>query len=276
MLKPLDWLTAIVAKLRAPDGCPWDREQTHTSLKAALVEETYETLEAIESGDDEHLREELGDLLLQVIMHSQIASERNAFTLNDVANGINYKLTSRHPHVFEPYPTTQPPSEPARPSPQTADQVVSLWHRVKSAEKSERTSAMDGVPLPLPSLARAQKIQQQAARAGFDWENMEGVLDKITEEIGELKTELAAPERSRERVEAELGDLFFSVVNLARHLKIDAETCVRLATRRFEGRYRRMEEIVGKNGPDAWAKLSLDEKERAWQQAKDEESAAKT
>src|SRR4029077_8844630 len=199
-------------RLRSPDGCPWDREQTHESLKPHLLEEGYELIDAIDAGDDTELKEELGDLLLQVVLHSQMAAEENRFTLDEVASVIADKLVHRHPHVF---------GEMRLPN---SEAVLNQWDKIKRTEKIERISALDGVPRGLPALARAQKIQEKAARIGFDWNDPAGPLEKIHEELREVET---TPES---KLEEEIGDLLFAVVNLARKKNLDAEQTLNLAT----------------------------------------------
>ena len=246
-------LVDIVERLRAPGGCPWDREQTHESLKRNLVEEAYETMEAIDEGSPQLLAEELGDLLVQVAFHSDIAREAGEFEVSDVLTHINHKLVRRHPHVFSDT------------SVHDAREVERNWERIKAEEreaKGERQSVVDGLPRDLPALAYAQLIQDRAARSGFEWEDISGVLDKVSEEVEELR----AAESQEERVH-ELGDLLFVMVNLARWLNVQAEDALRQGNRRFHWRYKKMEELAGERGQD-FAQLSLDEKEELWQEAK--------
>ncbi|GIV11555.1 MAG: MazG family protein [Fimbriimonadales bacterium] len=248
----LEGLIRVVAALRAPNGCPWDREQTHASLKPHLLEETYETLEAIDSGDPIALREELGDLLLQVLMHSQIASEIGAFDLESVAQHLTEKLVARHPHVF------------GEAHAETAEQVLKNWDKTKRDQK-RRDSVLQGVPRAMPALARAQEISKRAARVGFEWDSIAGVLDKLREEETELRQAIESGDP--ERIESELGDLLFTVVNIARHAKIDSENALRVMVDRFTQRFQWMEaEAARQNRPlDA---LSPNEWEALWQQAK--------
>ncbi len=246
-------LMDIVERLRAPGGCPWDREQTHESLKRNLVEEAYETMEAIDEGSPQLLAEELGDLLVQVAFHSDIAREAGEFEVSDVLTHINRKLVRRHPHVFSDT------------SVQDAREVERNWERIKAEEreaKGERQSVVDGLPRDLPALAYAQLIQDRAARSGFEWEDISGVLDKVSEEVEELR----AAETQEERIH-ELGDLLFVMVNLARWLDVQAEDALRQGNRRFHWRYKKMEELADERGQD-FAQLSLDEKEDLWQEAK--------
>ncbi len=231
-------LTSIIAQLRAPNGCPWDREQTHESLRASLIEETAETLDAIERADDADLREELGDLLMQPIFHAQIASEENRFDLADVLHEICEKLVRRHPHVFGDAQVEN-----------TAG-VLANWDAIKKEEKVRKAaqslndnrvleSALSNVPPELPALSMALKVSKKAAKAGFEWENLSGVLDKMREEIDELQAEIES--ENRERATEELGDLLFTIVNVARWKKIDPELALRDTVRRFTTRFQAME-----------------------------------
>ena len=247
-------LTRVVAALRAPEGCPWDREQTHESLKPHLLEETYETLEAIDRADPAELREELGDLLLQVLMHSQIASETGAFDIHQVVQHLIEKLIARHPHVFGDAHA------------ETAAQVLKNWDATKR-QRGRRDSVLDGVPRTMPALARAQEISKRAARVGFEWDSIDGVLDKLREEETELRQAIESGDSAR--IASELGDLLFTVVNIARHAKVDAEQCLRQMVDRFTVRFQWMEaEAARQNRP--LESLSPDEWEALWQQAKRE------
>jgi len=227
-------LREIVARLRAPGGCPWDQEQTHESLRGALIEECYEAIEAIEKADDGNLREELGDLLLHVVMHAHMAGERKAFSFEEVVEGICEKLIRRHPHVFGDSRAAE-----------TA-QVLRQWEQIKRAEKGGECSVMDSPPSAFPALLRAQHAQKKAARVGFDWDEAARVLDKIEEEIEELRE--AISRGMSKNIEEELGDLLFSVVNLARKLDVDAETSLAGATRKFVGRFRAVEAEIAAGG----------------------------
>jgi tetrapyrrole methylase family protein/MazG family protein len=247
-------LTRVVAALRAPDGCPWDREQTHESLKPHLLEETYETLEALDRADPAELREELGDLLLQVLMHSQIACESGAFDIEQVVQHLIEKLIARHPHVFGDAHA------------ETAAQVLKNWDAAKRQQKG-RDSVLDGVPRAMPALARAQEISKRAARVGFEWDSIHGVLDKLREEETELRHAIESGDSGR--IASELGDLLFTVVNIARHADIDAEQCLRQMVDRFTARFQWMEsEAARQNRP--LESLAADEWEDLWQQAKHE------
>ena len=246
---PVDRLSKIVAQLRSPNGCPWDREQTHQSLKPHLLEECYELIDAIDAGDDTELKEELGDLLLQVVLHSQMAAEENRFTLDEVASVIADKLVHRHPHVF---------GEMRLPN---SEAVLNQWDKIKRTEKIERISALDGVPRGLPALARAQKIQEKAARIGFDWNDPAGPLEKIHEELREVET---TPES---KLEEEIGDLLFAVVNLARKKNLDAEQTLNLATTKFVNRFREMEQLAKERGLEIGS-LNLEKMDELWESIK--------
>jgi tetrapyrrole methylase family protein/MazG family protein len=219
----------LVRTLR--ERCPWDREQTHRSLTSHVIEETYEVVDAIESGDDDHLAEELGDLLFQVEFHAVIAEQEGRFTMADVARGIHDKLVRRHPHVFGTVDADD------------ADQVLVNWEAIKRAEKG-RTSLFDGIPSGLPSLAYAAKVQRKAASVGFDWDDVDGALPKIGEEAAELASVAGDGARAAE----ELGDLLFAVVNVARHLRVDPETALRAATMKFRRRFEAVEALAAARG----------------------------
>ena len=246
-------LVEILEKLRAPGGCPWDREQTHDSLKRNLLEESYEVLEAIDSGEPQALAEELGDLLVQVGFHGQIASEAGEFDLGDVLAQVNRKLVRRHPHVFG--------------DEQVADarEVERNWEKIKEEERQQEgkhKSPVDGIPKGLPALAAAQLMQDRVGKAGFEWEDISGVLDKVAEEVEELRRAWTREEQTHE-----LGDLFFVLVNLARWMNIHAEDALQQANRRFQWRYQTMERLAEERGLDFTA-LPLDGKEMLWQEAK--------
>ncbi len=252
-------LLQIMARLRDPDGgCPWDLEQDFSSIAPYTLEEAYEVAEAIQRNDAEDLCDELGDLLFQVVFHAQMAKERGWFDFSDVLAAINGKLTRRHPHVFGDEKIAD------------AGAQAEAWEQHKIRERAAKgvatDSALDGVPLALPALVRAQKIQQRAARVGFDWDTIKGVVAKLDEELAELKQALAAQE-SAERVQEELGDLMFSAVNLARFLDADAETLLRNASHKFESRFRRVESLVQQE-KRTLRDCTLDELEEVWQAAK--------
>ncbi len=247
-------LRAIMHRLRAPGGCPWDAEQTHESIIPNLIEEAYETVDTIQRGDHEHLKEELGDLLLQVVFHSEIAEGAGRFTLDDVARGISDKLVRRHPHVFAESTVT------------TTEGVLQQWDEIKRTEKGdEEKPYLHGVGRGLPGLIRAAKLQKKAAKVGFDWPEEFGVLAKIREELDELQT--AMDEQHPAAIAEEMGDLLFSVVNLARFRKIDPEILMTTANTKFETRFGEMERVLKSAG------LTLDaatttQMEAAWETAK--------
>ena len=242
-------LANVMARLRDPEtGCPWDIRQDFASIAPYTIEEAYEVADAIERSDMAALRDELGDLLLQVAFHSRMAEQAGHFMLQDVIDGITEKMVRRHPHIF---------GEGVR-----REDGHMHWEAIKAAERADRdsdNSALAGVAKALPALLRAEKLQKRAARTGFDWPDTRGVMAKIEEELREVH-EAASPEEHQE----EVGDLLFAVVNLARHLKVDAEVALRGANAKFEARFRAMEAMAG----DGFAGLSLDEKERLWQSAK--------
>jgi MazG family protein len=250
MVSPIDRLKQIVQRLRAPDGCPWDREQTHESLKPHVIEECYELIDAIDDKDDQGMLEELGDLLLQVVLHAQMASEEGRFDFDSVADVISDKLIHRHPHVFGDAKLA------------TSDAVLKQWDAIKRREKTERASALDGVPRGLPALAKAQKTQSKAARVGFDWPNAEGSLQKVKEEIEELERV-----ETGEKLAEELGDLLFSVVNFTRKSKLDAEDLLQAATRKFSERFRKMEALAESQGLN-FSSLTLSEMDALWEEVK--------
>lgn len=252
-LKGIDRLRGIVARLRAPDGCPWDREQTHASLRGALVEECYEVIDAIERSDDGNLREELGDLLLHVVMHAQMAEERGVFALEEVMAEVCEKMIRRHPHVFGDRLA------------ETSTEVLRQWEEIKRAEKGPATGVMEGLPASLPALIRAQNAQKKAGRAGFDWPDVEPVFGKFCEEVEEVREALSAGDGRQ--LEAEVGDLLFTAVNLARKLGVDAETALAGATNRFIRRFRFIESELAASGRTP-ANATLEEMDAIWEKAK--------
>jgi MazG family protein len=255
-LPPVERLRAVAARLRAPDGCPWDREQTHASLRTALLEEAHEVLAAIDAGDDANLREELGDLLLHVVMHAQMASERTGFDLDDVARTACEKMIRRHPHVFG--------------SDGAADTATVLlrWDAIKRQEKGRPdASRMDGLLDALPALLRAQKAQEKAARAGFDWTSAAGVRAKLREEVDEVCQELDRATMDAAAVEDEIGDLLFTTVNLARWHGLEAELALRRATDKFVRRFRSVEEHLQAAGR-RWEDASPAELDAIWDRIK--------
>lgn len=272
---PAEKLKTIMATLRGPEGCPWDREQTPQSLKPYLLEETYEVLEALDSQDPVALKEELGDLLLQVLFHAQIASEQGQFNFDDICETLAQKLIKRHPHVFETNSTTA--------NIQSASDVIQQWDQLKQKEKRESgtNSRLAGIPKSAPALARAYQIQKRAARAGFDWRTIEPVFEKFREELQELATaaaEMIPPKevppstlaRNHEEVEAELGDVLFSLVNLSRFLHLNPEEALRKATNRFQCRFHFVEQQASQAGKDLQA-CSTEDMDRWWELAKDKE-----
>ena len=250
--KNLEELISIIRKLRAPDGCPWDREQTHYSLRPNMIEEAYEAVDAIDDNDMKHLKEELGDVLLQVVLHSQIASEEGAFDIEDVAQELNKKLIHRHPHVF------------GNAKIDSSDDVLQAWDKLKAEEKTHRKSAMDGISRSQAALISAQKISKKAVKQGFEWPDEETLYDCIKSEFQEFKQ--AKENGDKLNMEEEFGDILFAVVNLARWNKIDAEQALLKANKKFEKRFRKMEELAEK----PLTEYSLDEYDKLWQQAKKE------
>jgi tetrapyrrole methylase family protein/MazG family protein len=238
--------------LRAPDGCPWDKEQTHRTLRANLLSECYEVLEALDKGDPAKLSEELGDLLLQIVLHAQIAKDDGEFEIGDVIKGITGKIVHRHPHIF------------GKVKVKDADEVMHNWEALKKEEREEGASMLDGVPKDMPALAYAYEISRRAVRVGFEWENLEGVIDKLAEEIKEIKDT-----KNREEKEKEYGDLLFTLVNIARWEGIDAEAALRNANRKFFKRFKSMEELCRERGLD-FSALSFKEKDDLWEEAKRE------
>jgi MazG family protein len=253
-------LVNIMARLRSPGGCPWDREQTLATLRPFLLEETYEVLEAMESGDARAHCDELGDLLLQVVFQARVREEAGEFSIGDVATAIADKLVRRHPHVFGDGSVVADDSAT----------VMKNWAEIKATEKAAagtpRKSALDGVPAALPALLRATRIGEKAAAAGFDWRAPGDVLDKLDEEAGELREALARQDLTA--VEAELGDYLFTIVNVCRHLGVDAEAALRGTTQRFEDRFRALETGVQADGHITLRALDDTELERRWQAAK--------
>lgn len=265
MSSEIQRLREIIARLRAPGGCPWDREQTPTSLSPSLIEEAYEVVDAITREDRNDLEEELGDLLINILMQAEIAAEQEAFSLESIASSASEKLIRRHPHVF------------GEAVADTSDAVLTQWEEIKRAERKAKggeigpASLLDGVAYAFPALVRAQKIQKNAAKAGFDWERPEDVLDKIREEIAEVEAEMPRRDGTKERLAEEVGDLLFAVVNLARALSIDAESALRAATTKFEQRFRIME--AGADGRE-FSTLTMDEMNLLWEKAKQLEKGA--
>lgn len=243
-------LLAVMAKLRSPEGCPWDRAQTHYTLRQNLLEECYEVLEAIDNGISRELCEELGDLLMQVVLHAQIAKEAGEFNIGDVIRGINKKLTQRHPHVFGGLKVKD------------VSEVLHNWQALKQKEKGKETSLLDGVSKAMPALAYSEALQFRAGQAGFDWKDTQGIIDKLTEEVKELKEA-----EDKKRREEEFGDLLFTLVNVGRHMGIDLESALRGASGRFYRRFTRMEAISRKEGKK-FNELSFEEQNALWEKVK--------
>jgi MazG family protein len=265
-------LVNVQARLRAPGGCPWDRQQTHATLKTFLIEETYEVLDALECGNPQELSEELGDLLLQILFHADLALEAGAFDISDVITGIQDKMIRRHPHVFGTVKAD------------TAEQVLKNWAQLKAQEKLAASpspdaespiapSALDGVPRSLPALLEAYQLTRRAAQVGFDWESVDGIFDKMQEETSELRAALHPPTSSkpkpgsREQVEEEIGDILFVAVNLARFLGFDPEVALKKSNKKFKSRFHLMERQANRSG-QRLAQLSKEELEALWVAAK--------
>ena len=252
---PLQRLVELMATLRGPDGCPWDRKQTPESLKPFLVEECYEVVDAIEDGAPAKVRDELGDLLFQIIFHARIAEEAGQFTINDVITAIHEKMTRRHPHVFGGDKLT------------TDKEVLSNWEEIKRKEKGheDRKSILEGVPKELPSLLRAHRLQERAARVGFDWAHLNEAMPKLDEEIAEFKESLKSEDAGK--IEEELGDVFFMLVNISRFLGVNPEDALRKTISKFIHRFRYIEEHAEQAGRSL-NDMTLDEMERLWQESK--------
>ena len=271
-------LVALMARLRSPEGCPWDREQTYATLAPMLLEEAYEAFEAVEEareGRPEELRGELGDLLFQIVFYAQVAAERGEFTVDDVVEAIHAKMVRRHPHVFGDAATAQDSAE-----------VLRNWEAIKAEEKraagkderAKESSLLDGVSMKAPALMEAHQLTTKAARVGFDWQHVEQIFDKLHEEVDELKAaieesiaagdgEVKASESKHERVREELGDLLFVVTNIARHLKVEPEAALKLTNRKFRRRFRHIEQGLETRGQSLDA-ATLDEMEALWLEAK--------
>jgi tetrapyrrole methylase family protein/MazG family protein len=243
-------LVDIIARLRAPDGCPWDRKQTHASLRKNLLAECYEVLEALDEDDSEKLRDELGDLLMQIMLHAQIATEAGEFELGEVISGINAKLIHRHPHIFGSKKVKD------------AEEVALNWEVLKGEEREADTSILESVPRQMPALGYSQEIQRRVAHVGFDWKDVDGVIDKLSEEVKEFKQAETDEQRARE-----FGDLLFTLANIARRLGIDLETALRQANKRFYERFTYMEEMCRQRGVSI-GDLSFDEQNTLWEEAK--------
>jgi tetrapyrrole methylase family protein / MazG family protein len=250
-------LIEIMARLRGPGGCPWDSEQTHDSLKRHLIEESYETVEAINGGDDAHLKEELGDLLLQIVFHAQIAEDRGAFTIDDVIAGLNEKLKRRHPHIYGDAEAD------------TADDVVKGWEAIKAGEGKYDESLLAGIPVSLPSLMKAYKIQKKLAGVGFDWPDTDSLMPAVDAEIEEFKQALAGDGDIPE----EIGDILFMLANVARLYGVEPEGALTAANKKVEARFRLMEKYAAEAGRKL-NDMTLDEQELLWERAKREIASA--
>lgn len=255
-----DDLVAIMARLRGPRGCPWDRKQTHQTLLPYLIEETYEVVDTLHRRDIDALREELGDLLLQIVFHAQLARERRRFNIDDVTDAICRKLIARHPHVF------------GKVKARTAEQVLDNWEKIKLTEKKDNGQpggVLSGIPRSLPALLQAYRVQEKTSRFGFDWDDPRPVLDKVNEEVDELRRSIKkrGPRRKKE-VEHELGDLLFALVNLARHLKVDPETALSKSNQRFIKRFGYIEKHLTKKTGKKLGEATLVEMDQLWEEAK--------
>lgn len=252
-MKKIDLLIEIMARLRSEKGCPWDKMQTHETLKGYLLEETYEVLDAIDKADYVALKEELGDLLFQIIFHCQIESEKNEFSFDDVCEAIAEKMISRHPHVFSNKKYDSP------------EEVSKQWHERKKEEGKIKDSIFDGIPTTLPALLRAQRIQSRASKVGFDWDNIKDAIPKVFEEITELNEKII--KGSKEEIEEELGDVIFSIVNIARLLKINSEDALRKSSNKFVHRFNHIEKTAKDSGRSI-EDMSLREMDEIWEATK--------
>jgi tetrapyrrole methylase family protein/MazG family protein len=253
--RPLYLFEEIVSLLRSENGCAWDKKQTPMTLRPYLIEEAYELYDAIESGDTDHIREELGDLLLQIFMLAQIASEKNLFTIDAVAESIIEKIINRHPHVFGSTKIHD------------ADEVIRQWEKIKKKEKAHRRSLLDGIPRHLPALHKAYRVQQKVSRVGFDWERIEDIASKLDEEIAEFKNAIKSPER--EHVIEEAGDVLFTIANILRFMNINPEEALTKTTNKFMARFEYIEKQargMKKNLDD----MSIEEMEILWEEAKNQ------
>ena len=257
-MTPFEELVKIMSKLRSPTGCPWDREQTHHTLRPYLIEEAYEVLDALDNRDDGDFRDELGDLLLQVVFHAQIATEEQRFDIDDVARAINDKLVRRHPHVF------------GNTRADTADEVLTNWEKIKREEKGGkgRKSVLDGLPASMPALLHAYRIQEKVARVNFDWDDVKAVLLKVGEEIDEVSK--ALEQGNKKKIEEEMGDLLFSMVNLSRHLNVSPEDALRRSNDKFMRRFRYIEAALELRGENL-ERATFEELDALWEEAKQRE-----
>ncbi|MFZ7317908.1 nucleoside triphosphate pyrophosphohydrolase [Avibacterium avium] len=249
----------LIAQLRNPNGgCPWDLEQTYQSMIPCLLEESYEVVEAIEQQNTANLREELGDLLLQVVFFSQLAKEDNLFTFDDVVNEVAEKILRRHPHVFG--------EEKAH----NEQEALSHWNKIKAEENKTRQSILDNIPHAFPALMRAEKLQKRCAKVGFDWDNVQPVIAKVQEELQEVQAELTRPQQDQAKIEEEIGDLLFAVANLSRHLHCSPEETLRKANQKFERRFRQLEALAQQQGKSL-QNSTLEELDTLWDKVKSEE-----
>lgn len=258
MKKTFEDLVELTAHLRSPEGCPWDKEQDLMSIRNYIIEEAFEVVQAIESESQEDMIEELGDLLLQVVFASQIAKDENRFDITDVIDQLHNKLVRRHPHVF------------GEKKAKDAEEAVKSWHEQKLKEKSRKARLLN-IPRTMPALLRAQRVGEKASQVGFDWDNVQDVLDKVKEEINEIEQEIISG--SRENLESEWGDLSFATVNLARHLKIDSETASHRASEKFIGRFGKVEDLAKEQGK-VLTDMTLEEMDKLWDEVKNSESSA--
>jgi tetrapyrrole methylase family protein/MazG family protein len=249
-LSRFDALVEIIATLRAPDGCPWDRKQTHASLRGSLLSECYEVLAALDEGDAEKLRGELGDLLLQIVLQAQIAAEAGEFEMGEVIEGINKKLIHRHPHVFGSKKVKD------------AEEVSGNWEELKNEEREPGASILESVPGEMPALGYSQEVQRRVAHVGFDWEDISGIIEKLAEEVEELKEADSQAEKA-----SEFGDVLFTLANIALRMGIDAEAALREANKRFYQRFSYMEALCRQRGLK-FTELSFDEQNTLWEEAK--------
>ncbi|MFU2143849.1 nucleoside triphosphate pyrophosphohydrolase [Gallibacterium anatis] len=261
MTTKLEKFAKIIAKLRDPTGgCPWDLEQTYQTMPPHILEEAYEVVEAINQDDRKELKEELGDLLMQVVFLSQLAQEEGAFTLDDVIDGITDKIIRRHPHVFGEIKA------------ENSDEVLKNWENIKQQERyqKEQFSILDNVPIALPSLLRAAKLQKRCAKVGFDWSELEPTIQKVEEELQEVRDEVSKQPQNPQAIEEEIGDLLFASVNVARHLKLNPEEALRKANLKFERRFRQVEQSILASGRQL-EQVSLAEMDLIWDQVKQQE-----
>jgi tetrapyrrole methylase family protein/MazG family protein len=250
-MKEFDELVSIMTRLR--QNCPWDKKQTHETLKPYLVEEAYELLEAIEASDDEAIREELGDLLLQIVFHAELGRERGAFDIADVAGGISKKMVHRHPHVF------------GETKYETAEEVVGQWEERKKEEGKKRESILEGIPREMPSLLRAHRLQSRASKVGFDWQKVDDVIAKLDEELHEFRD--ALKNKGQVEVEDELGDIFFALVNVSRFVGVNPEDALRKTISKFIKRFRHIEMRASQDSREL-RDMTLEEMDRLWDEAK--------